>query len=300
MIFILLSRLHKSQPAHKVSMERLYRYSGITRQGYYQGLARHRAEAVMVREFKALILEYRRFKDRRAGLRSLYYNLEIKEKYGIGVNKFERLASEAGLSLRPLRIRVVTTQSSHQSWNYPNLAKSLKVSNINELVVGDLTYIYLGKDRYYIFCLTDVYSCRIVGIHLSQRMRAIDAKVALDQWASLRGKHCLKSCIHHTDGGSQYFSTVYLSTMRSLNLRISVAGNCLENGYAEQRNSMLKHHLIPTIELFSSLQVIQAELKRIIRRYNHDRKQKRLGWLSPVAFEKRCESDPDRVSMTIK
>ncbi|MBK8748648.1 MAG: hypothetical protein IPM04_12515 [Saprospiraceae bacterium] len=39
-------------------------------------------------------------KDANAGSRTLYYNLNIKEQYNIGVNKFEKLMSDYGLILR--------------------------------------------------------------------------------------------------------------------------------------------------------------------------------------------------------
>jgi len=282
----LLERLHAERLVHGIEMERIYSYVGVSRQGYYQKKARLEKETSMLSEIEVLVRDYRQEKDRRAGLRSLYHNLEIKSHYGIGVNKFERLTSQAGLSLKPLRIRVVTTQSVCQSWNYSNLSKGLKVNGINQLIVGDLTYIDLAGVRYYLFCLTDVYSARIVGVSLNKRMRAIDAKQALEQCVSLRGRTSLEGCIHHTDGGSQYFSKLYLADIGRLKFRISVANNCLENGYAEQRNSCLKHHLIPTMKLSNNMQSLQKELNRVIEFYNHQRKQECLNWLSPVEFEK--------------
>lgn len=283
----LLERLHSERLIHGIEMERIYSYLGVSRQGYYQKKARLEKESSMLSEIEVMVKDYRQQKDRRAGLRSLYHNLEIKSLYGIGINKFERLTSQVGLSLKPLRIRVVTTQSVCQSWNYSNLYKGLKINDINQLIVGDLTYIDLAGKRYYLFCLTDVYSARIVGVSLSKRMRAIDAKLALEQCVRLRGKACLKGCIHHTDGGSQYFSKLYLADMKTLKFQISVAKNCLENGYAEQRNSCLKHHLIPTMKLSNNMQSLQKELERAIKFYNHERKQECLNWLSPVDFEKK-------------
>lgn len=67
-------------------------------------------------------------------------------------------------------------------------------------------------------------------------------------------------------------------------MRISVSGNCLDNAYAEQRNSMIKHHFLPLkrgrneIEFNKGLAEIQYE-------YNTNRKQNRLGWKSPLEFE---------------
>ncbi|NJO85755.1 MAG: transposase, partial [Synechococcaceae cyanobacterium RM1_1_27] len=130
------------------------------------------------------------------------------------------------------------------------------------------------------------YSARIVGHHVGQNMRAEDARQALYQWVGLRKKENLAGCIHHTDGGSQYFSGLYLSELDRLDAQVSRAENCLMNGYAEQRNGLIKHHLLPTVQADSKRKLGQ-EISRIIRQYNEERKQEGLGWLSPAGFEKK-------------
>ena len=277
--------IRTSQDKHKISMERFYDYLGISRQGVHQRLSVHRTQSEMMQEIDVKVAAYRSGKDRRAGSRSLFYNLGIKEAYGLGVNKFERLMSAYHMSLVPLHVRVITTRSSLQSWNYENLAEGLELSDINQLVVGDLTYLSIGTQRYYLFCLTDVYSARLVGFCLHSRMRSSEAKVALDMWSTLRGKGHLRSSIHHTDGGKQYFSHIYMNELRDLEVRVSVAKNCLENGYAEQRNGFIKYHLLPTIRLTRG-GYLTREINRIMHFYNHERKQESLGWKSPVEFEK--------------
>lgn len=285
MIFPLLVLLQRSRSVHGVAMEGLYAACGVTRQAVHQYKDRRQAEEVMMAEIEVLAMAYRAKKDRRAGSRSLFYNLGIKASYGIGVNKFERLMSKYKLTLAPMRLKVVTTRSCMQSWNYPNLIYGHELSNINNLVVGDLTYIKLGRHRYYLFCLTDVYSARIVGHCVGRRMRSVEARTALRKWFNLRGKTAVTNCIHHTDGGSQYFSHRYMKEAKHMDLQMSVARSCLDNGYAEQRNGLIKQHLLPLIKFTEEPQVYR-EVDRIIRSYNFERKQERLGWLSPVAYER--------------
>ena len=231
-----------------------------------------------------IVFRYRKVNDRRAGSRSTYYNIDIKNRFGIGVNKFERLLSEHELTMAPLRVNVVTTNSSFQSFNYENLVEGLVINGIRQLIVGDLTYVAIGKYRYFLFCLTDVYSSRIVGYHLNSRMRAIDALMALNMLVSISPLQSLKGCIHHTDGGSQYFSKMYLKVLQEHEMKISVAKICLENGYAEQMNGYIKHHLVPTVKSSSGVGLTK-EINRIFKFYNYERKQKKLGWLSPIEFE---------------
>ena len=299
MLVPLLTNLRGSQAGHGIAMERFYAYVGMSRQGYFQALARHHREEAMMVRIKEEVLSHRGKKDRRAGSRTLYYNLDIKQAYGLGVNKFERLLSRHGLSLKPLRIRVVTTESSVQSWNYADLSKGLKVTGINQLVVGDLTYVSHGRHRYYLFCLTDVYSARIVGWHLSTRMRAQEALQALTMWKRLRGRGKIAGCIHHTDGGSQYFSELYLGAMASCRLQVSVARSCLDNGFAEQRNGLLKHHLMPLLSPDLQEEALYKAVGRLIHGYNHERKQQNLGWRSPVAYENHWALRDDRPVMQV-
>jgi len=284
MMVPLLLSIKSNQLEHSIPMSAFYNYLSISRQGFHKISMVYEDTQSIISEISDLVSTYREKIDCRAGSRSLYYNLNIKEKYDIGVTKFERLMSSHGLTLRRLSIRIITTKSSLQSWNYSNLADGLSIDNINQLVVGDLTYIYLAGKRYFLFCLIDVYSAYIVGFHVSTRMRSIDAQEALNGWIRLRSLGHIIGCIHHTDGGSQYFSARYMGILNDAEVRISCARNCLQNGYAEQRNSLIKHHLLPNINMNAN-HPLQA-IGRVIRKYNEQRKQKALGWLSPAEFEK--------------
>lgn len=283
MMVPLLLAIRNHQCEHGLSMERFYRYVGISRQSFYGSVCRLEEERRMVDYICNLVEHYRSTVDSRAGSRSLFYNLAIKTRFGIGVNKFERLLSTYGLNLKPLRVRVVTTRSSMQSWNYPNLLNGRVIKDINQAVVGDLTYLYYRGKRYYLFCLTDLYSSRIVGYYVGLNMRAEDAVKALLMWIRLRGK--VQGAIHHTDGGSQYFSEVYLGICGKEKVAMSCASNCLQNGYAEQINGLIKHHLLPCVQDNKTMTITKV-IDRVTYVYNNLRKQERLGWMSPIEFEK--------------
>lgn len=289
----MLYRIQKERAMHGLPMERYYSYAGISRQAYYKRLQRKDLYDRICNELSGKVLSYRAKKDARAGSRSLFKNLDIKSEYGIGINKFEHMMREMGLTMKPLRTRIVTTKSSFQSWQYSNLISGLEITDINQVIAGDLTYVDIGRDRWYTFCLTDLYSARIVGIEINNRMRSIEAFSCQQQWVELRGKENLQGCIHHTDGGSQYFSNLYLGGLQPIGVQVSVANNCLENGYSEQQNSMLKNHFIPTINYYPGMN-ISLEIKRISDFYNRERKQPKLGWLSPVAFEQKWHKKEGR------
>lgn len=268
-------------------MEDFYRLVGIRRQGFHKNLRAMLARQDLAANIKNEVVKYRG-KDARAGSLSLFHNLDIKSKYGIGITKFTKLLTSMGLSLQPLRVRIITTQSCARSRQYDNLLNGLIVRCYGEVVVGDLTYVLRNQLRYYVFSLFDICSARMVGIWGSDRMRAEDAAPAMEQWLDLRGEQNVAQSIHHTDGGGQYFSDLYLNRLQPLKVRMSVAQDCLQNGYAEQRNGLLKHHLFSYG--YSDLKSFRAELKAVERFYNYQRKQEKLGWRTPVAYEQYLDS----------
>lgn len=271
-----------------ITMEQIYRYVGFSRQGYAQAMSRRKKEETLMDGISAEVNQYRGVKDAYAGSRSLYYNLGIKRKYKLGVNKFESLMSKYGLALSRVSTKIVTTRSSPRSWLYLNLVNGLIINNINRVLVGDLTYVLKDRQQYFVFSLFDLYSAMMVGIYGGQRMRAIEAIIPLEQCIELRGKEKIRGCIHHTDGGSQYFSDLYMNKMESVKMVISVANNCLENGYAEQRNGMIKEHFIP-LKRGRNEKEFNKGLQEIKMEYNYNRKQENLGWKSPVEFERSIE-----------
>lgn len=262
----------------------MYIFMGISRQAVHKQINKEQAEQKLISTIRDQVIQYRLHRDRRAGSRNLYYNLKIKETYNLGVTKFEQLMSKHGLTLHQIKTKVVTTRSDFRSWSYTNEVKGMLVNKINQVIAGDLTYVYYGRKLYYLFCLTDLWSMRIVGYHIDERMRSREAIAALQMAIETRKTGGLKGCIHHTDGGSQYFSKAYLAISKSNFKKISVAKTCIENGYAEQKNGLLKNHFIPTIQA-CNIKEFRKELAACIEFYNEQRKQECLGWKSPIEFE---------------
>lgn len=265
-------------------MRAFYDFVHVSRQAHMKWQKQNQEKLSMVEKIIEEVDLYRRSFDQRAGSRVLFYNLNIKERYAIGVTKFEQLLSKEGLSLPVNRVRVITTRSSMQSWNYSNLISGLKVSGINQVIVGDITYIFHLGMRYFFFSCIDVYSHRVIGWTIHTNMRKERAVEVLDMAVECRGALSIINAISHTDGGGQYFSSLFLERARLYGLQISRANNCLENGYAEQFNAYLKHHLMPLVKS-KSIEKMKKEIGRLIHHFNYERKQEELGWMSPVDYE---------------
>ncbi len=79
----------------------------------------------------------------------------------------------------------------------------------HELWVADITYIPLKDNRFaYLYLLTDAYSRKIVGFHVSDNMRVDSAVVALQKALDQKPDDAI--VIHHSDRGIQYCSNDYV------------------------------------------------------------------------------------------
>jgi transposase InsO family protein len=217
------------------------------------------------------------------GSRVMYHYLGITQ---MGINKFESFVCESGLTVRKLKKRVITTDGIREEQD-KNLTYGLKLNNINQLMAGDITYLIFKDQKYYVFTLKDAYCKRIIGLHGSDKMMAINSVTTYLQAKRLRGTS-IKHCIHHTDAGSQYKSTIYKKLLAKDEIKMSIADNCLENGMAEQLNSVIKNdYMIDTIKDVKHLNTILNKIKHLI---NHDRHVAALGYRTSVQFEKWLET----------
>ena len=212
------------------------------------------------------------------GSRVLFHHLNIKE---VGINRFEKLVSEAGLSVKTKRKRIVTTNGVHEDFD-ENLISGKTLNAINQVIAGDITYVQTIEKTYYVFTLKDMYSRRIVGLWGSDRMYAKNAVKALKQAILLRGAS-IKNCIHHSDAGGQYKSNIYKNILKINGLQMSIAENCLQNGMAEQLNGIIKNGYLETD--IKNVNDLNQKLKKIKRLLNQERPVKALGYKTPVEFE---------------
>ena len=67
---------------------------------------------------------------------------------------------------------IVTTDSKHDFEVYLNLAKRLKLTDINQLWVADITYIRLQKEFVYLAVILDAFSRKVVGWALDRGLAA--------------------------------------------------------------------------------------------------------------------------------
>lgn len=155
----------------------------------------------------------------------------------------------------------------------------------NELWLVDITEHRTREGKLYLCAVKDVFSRRIVGYSISDRMKA---RIAVDpaNSAVVRLGH-INGCVVHSDRGSQFRSRKFLRALEchepvgSMG-RVGAAGDnaAMESFFALLQNNVLNRRAWVTREQLRSAIVVWIEKK-----YPRKRRQAALGRLTPVEFE---------------
>lgn len=262
------------------SMNSLYKAAGISKQGFHHQQKRENRTALIKAQIEDLVAKERK-NHKKMGARPMYHRLNYRE---IGVNKFEKYFSELGFGVVHKRKRIITTDSRHKYLKYPNLTHGLKLTDVNQLWCSDITY-YITRDQvFYIVMIEDVYSRRIVGWHASENMLSKNNLLSLKQSFRTRKRNKIPGLIHHSDKGAQYACELYVLALKNASMQISMAGNSLENPYAERLNGTIKNDYLYNSQNIS-LAELKKELDRTIWLYNFERPHSELDYMTPVKFE---------------
>ncbi|MEZ6056981.1 MAG: IS3 family transposase [Planctomycetaceae bacterium] len=182
---------------------------------------------------------------RRYGARRIAAELSRRD-IACGVARVARLLKTQGLAaLQPKSFQPKTTQSRHGLGYNPNLLASREApQTINEVWVGDITYIRLRTGRFgYLSLLLDLFSRRIVGWEYGPLMNEDLVLESLRR--AIVERQPPADLIHHTDRGGQYASTRYRAVLRraGMSQSMSGAGNCYDNAVMESCFGTIKTEL---------------------------------------------------------
>lgn len=117
-------------------MSAVYVISGISRQGYHQAVVSAEQEDVFWQRLMETILEIRKDYPR-ISARKIHHMLLLEGL--VGINRFERFMSDQGLAVKKQRSLIKTTHSG--KYDHPNLVNGLRLNDIDQLWVGDITYL---------------------------------------------------------------------------------------------------------------------------------------------------------------
>lgn len=257
---------------------------GKTRDAYYKkecNIQKWLNEEQIVLEMVALI----RRELPRIGTPKLYHMLKKPlQEHGIkmGRDVLHRLLCENGLTIRPRKRYVVTTNSNHWMKKYPNLIRDMIVDGPEQIWVSDITYIQVGEGFNFLSLITDAYSKQIMGYCLHPTLEAEGSLNALKMALGQKNNYGVRH-IHHSDRGTQYCCNDYVSVLQSAEIEISMTekGDPYENAIAERVNGILKYEFYLNREFTKRTEALEV-VERSIRAYNQLRPHMSCNYLTPL------------------
>jgi transposase InsO family protein len=203
----------------------------------------------------------------------------------VNAKRVYRLLREDNLLCVRKRKFVVTTNSNHGRKVYPNLARAMVLTGVNQLWRADITYIRLREEFVFLAVILDAFSRRVIGWALDRNMEDELTLSALRMAIKQRGIQ--PGLVHHSDRGSQYASNDYTDLLKANGIQISMSrkGNPWDNAACESFMKTLKYEEVLRNEYRDLAEAFASIPEFLEKVYNQKRLHSALGYLPPVEFE---------------
>ena len=160
-----------------------------------------------------------------------------------------------------------------------------KADQPNRLWLWDITEHPTAEGKLYLCAIKDVYSNRIVGYSISDRMKS---RLAVNALASaVARRKDVAGCIVHSDRGSQFRSRKVLRELdrHALVGSMGQVASAGDNAAMESFFSLLQKNVLDRRRWSTREDLRLAIITWIERTYHRRRRQTRLGRLTPIEYE---------------
>jgi len=205
----------------------------------------------------------------------------------VGLYRIRKIRKKLGLRCKQTKRFKVTTDSKHNLPVADNLVnQKFEATAPNRVWVSDITYIPTDEGWLYLAGHKDIFTGELVGYAMDGRMTR--KLVSRSLFSAVAAKRPCKGLVHHSDRGSQYCAHSYRKLLEQFGMEASMSrkGNCYDNAPMESFWGTLKNELVHHRRYRTREEAIMDITEYIEIFYNRQRRQARLNYLSPVAFEK--------------
>jgi len=272
--------------AGEFSVKRMCRLLKVSRSGYYawkhrSPSQREQANQALLKQIKAVYL----VSNRTYGSPRIYRHLRGEGLF-CSRNRVARLMQlNQIVAVKAPRRSPVTTKQRLGAKVAPNvLNRNFAAQAPNQKWAVDITYIDTAEGWLYLAVVLDLYSRRIVGWAMSDRINTHLVNQALKM--AFLSRQPAEGLLHHSDRGSQYTSGSYLDQLNQHHCTVSMSrsGNCYDNAVVESFFATLKVECAHTP--FNTRAHARTTIFEYIEAwYNRQRLHSSLGFMSPVMFE---------------
>lgn len=269
-------------------IEKMADVLGVSRGGYYEFIERKPSKRAL--ENEVLVEEIKKTHKNSRGLYGsprLHAELR-KQGQKCSRKRVSKLMKQEKIQARMRKKWKKTTQPSKKAVEIaPNhLDQQFTVNEPNKVWVSDITYVWTAEGWLYVAVVLDLFSRRVVGLSMGDRLETELVTRALKQ--ALYRRLINGQLMHHSDRGCQYTSKEFrdLTLSHGIRLSMSAKGHCYDNAVAESF-----FHTMKTEHIYLTHYRTREEAKTSIFEYievfyNRLRLHSTLGYMSPLEFEK--------------
>lgn len=270
-------------------MKDLLSIVGMTKQGFWKHHRRELEKQAISQTVISMIEEKRR-SHRRMGCRSIYYS--CTSPVPVGRDIFEKIGYSNGFKLHK-KPNFVKTTWGQKVLIHPNLIEGKTLTGINQAWQSDIFYVNIEGKHHYGFTIQDVYSRRLLALHIAKRLKAEELTKALKQAIGERKGMPLNDCIMHSDRGSQYISTSYGELLKHHKMIPSMCKLPQENSYVERVQGTIKNQYLCELEMKENN--LHTQSRKVMHLYNFEKPHSGLSNYPPAIFEQIVEKIPEKL-----
>jgi putative transposase len=259
----------------------------VSKSGYYRWLHREPSRRALEEGRLEIEIKAAHKKTRETfGPERLQY--ELKEQgVEVGICRIRRIRKKLGIRCKQRRKFKATTDSKHTFPVVENLLnQQFEATGPNEVWMSDITYICTEEGWLYLAGDKDLFTGEIVGYAMGHRITK--NLVSQSLFRAVAAKRPGPGLIHHSDRGRQYCAYEYRRLMDQFKMKASMSrkGDCYDNAPMESFWGTLKSELVHHSLYKTREEAIREITEYIEVFYNRQRRQARLGYLSPVNYER--------------